>query len=388
MPEILEHKNRISLYIHFPFCLRRCSYCAFYSTTDLAKTEAYLQGAQRALEYFAAALPAGTVIPTVYFGGGTPSAAGKRLCGFMKRIKSLLPLTEDCEVTLEANPKTVDIDTMAAFREAGFNRISIGIQSLDDPVLKTLGRMHTAQEARQAVDDARKAGFSNISVDIMLATPGQNAASARELAEGAAKLRPDHISAYLLKIEPGTAFEKNSIGSLCPDEDLSADIYAQVCDTLAKEGFVHYEISNFARPGFESRHNNVYWELGPYIGIGPGAHSFIPDEELLRRLTGKTLTNRTFFPEDLDAFIAADDPFSLMESESQGGTAEEYVMLGLRLKKGISLKKAESLGVDMKKFAAAAKTFSAHGLAAMSGDSFALTEKGMLLSNSIISELL
>ncbi len=366
-------QRSLGLYFHIPFCLRRCPYCDFYSTTRLEDRAAYVRALCRAVE---TAPLDGCRAETIYFGGGTPSLLGEELLAVLEAVRRRLPVAEDAEITLEANPGAVTGPQLAALRRGGFNRVSLGLQAGEAAGLRALGRVHTAEEGARAVALCREAGFGNVSADIMLATPGQTLESALALAEWAAGLGVEHLSAYLLKIEPGTAFARAGTAALCPDGDRAADIYLAVSRRLGDLGLRHYEISNFARPGYESRHNTRYWRLGEYLGIGPSAHSFFGGR-------------RFFFPPDLDGFLGAADPWSLPEDDGPGGGWEELVMLALRLADGLDLALARAL--DPGRTAALegrAPLLEKNGLLAREGDRLALTEQGFLLSNEIIVRLL
>lgn len=362
----------ISIYVHIPFCLSRCAYCDFYSTTDPRCMDPYLAALLRAVSRAPAE---GCCARTVYFGGGTPSLFGGRLLTVLDALRARFPLAPDAEVTLEANPATVTPALLERLREGGFNRISFGLQDCGDDRLRVLGRRHTVREGEEAVRMARAAGFSNLSGDMMLATPGQTPEGASALAEYLCGLELPHISAYLLRIEPGTPFARDGMAARCPDDDASAEIYLAACDTLRRAGYRHYEISNFARPGFESRHNLVYWRLEEYLGLGPAAHSM---------LAGR----RFFFPRDLAGFIAAEDPWTLTEPEGDGGGGEEYLMLSLRLAEGLDYAEAERRGLDPRELRGRAAPMAAAGLLTLRGDGFSLTERGWLVSNAVIASLL
>lgn len=362
----------VSLYLHIPFCVRRCPYCNFYSTTNLELRRDFTAAMVRAIEK---APLEGRIARTVYFGGGTPSLLGESLITVLEAVRRRLPVEETAEITLEANPGTVEPGLLLQLRQAGFNRISFGLQAGDEEGLKRLGRIHTADQGRQAVELARQAGFENISVDIMLATPGQDIPTARRLAEQAADLGVPHISAYLLKVEPDTPFGRQGIQALCPDEDQTADIYLEVCRTLEEGGFGHYEISNFARPGFESRHNRAYWLLEDYLGIGPAAYSCMNGE-------------RFHFPPDLKAFVERENPWSLRQEDGPGGDGEELLMLSLRLGEGLNLSRWAKAGFSPEELRKKAAPMVRAGLCGMDEHRLWLTDEGFLLSNSIITALL
>ena len=264
----------LSLYIHFPWCVRKCPYCDFNShevRAGIPEAE-YIDALLTDLE---AALPevAGRAARTVFIGGGTPSlisAAG--LDRLLAGVSSRLTLATDAEITLEANPGAIEAAKFAAFRAAGVNRLSLGIQSFDDAKLAALGRIHSSDEAKRAIDLALH-HFGRVNLDLMYALPGQTLAEARRDIETAVAFGPGHVSAYHLTIEPNTAF--GHAPPAVPDDDLAADMQEMVEATLAAAGYAHYETSAFARPGEQCRHNLNYWTFGDYLGIGAGAHSKI-----------------------------------------------------------------------------------------------------------------
>lgn len=362
----------LSLYFHIPFCKTRCPYCDFYSTTDLALRSGFIAALVRWVE--SAPVESGVTVPTVYFGGGTPYLLGTGLLQVLEAVARRFSLAPDCEITLEANPGDLEPETLGALRRGGFDRLSLGLQAADDRGLRTLGRRHTPEQNHRAVELARQAGFSNLSVDIMLATPGQTVAGAAALADYAADLSPEHISAYLLKVEPGTPFYREGVQSRCPDPDLSADIYLAVCHRLRERGYQHYEISNFARPGYQSRHNLVYWEGGEYLGLGPSAAS--------------CLGGRRFrFPGDLGGMMAARDPWRLAADEGPSGGLSELVMLSLRLAKGLDTRLVAELGGNVGRLLRRAAVLERAGYLTVRDGVAALTEVGFLVSNSIIADL-
>ena len=264
--------SSLGIYIHVPFCGRKCAYCDFYSV-NWTKTaaESYTAAVLRNIRHYS---DNSQLVDTVYFGGGTPSLlAPQQIGNIIDEIRKGFQLADDAEITLEANPCTLNAEKLAQLRSIGVNRLSIGVQSMIDEELKVLGRVHTAERAEQAVLDAAAAGFENISCDLMIALPEQKAESLRYSAEKLAALPIQHISAYILKTENGTPFDCEEIRRRLPDEDASAELYLQMVELLEKRGFMQYEVSNFAKKGYESRHNTRYWKCSDYLGIGPAAHS-------------------------------------------------------------------------------------------------------------------
>ena len=366
------NRRPLSLYFHIPFCKTRCPYCDFYSTIDLSLRDEYTDALVRWVE--TAPAEEGVTVPTVYFGGGTPYLLGTKLLKVLDAAARRFSLASDCEITLEANPGDLGPEVLSQLRRGGFNRLSLGLQAGDEEGLKTLGRRHTLEQNHRGVALARRAGFSNLSVDIMLATPGQTVKKAAGLADYAADLSPEHISAYLLKVEPGTPFHREKVQSRCPDPDLSADLYLAVCRRLRERGYQHYEISNFARPGYESRHNLVYWEGGDYLGFGPSAAS--------------CMEGRRFrFPDDFYGLLAEKDPWRLVIDKGPSGGLDELVMLSLRLSRGLDTRLVAEQGGDARELLRRAAPLERAGYLSIRDGVVALTEEGFLVSNGVIGTL-
>ncbi|MGN0660104.1 MAG: radical SAM family heme chaperone HemW [Oscillospiraceae bacterium] len=363
--------EKIGVYIHVPFCIRKCPYCDFYSLPFNDDTAAaYTAAVLRNIKAYAGKFEA----DTLYFGGGTPSLLGGRLVKIVSAAKEAFGL-ENAEITLEANPKTVDSRLLCELSEGGFNRISFGVQSLSPKELAALGRIHTADEALGQIALARRCGFENISADLMLATPYQTEKSALESVLGLSRSGVDHISAYMLKIEEGTRFYSENMQRLCPNEDETAEIYLSVCEELERLGYAQYEISNFAKPGSESKHNLKYWESGHYLGIGPSAHSYIEN----RRFAVKN---------DLKAFISSPVQEIYVTDENPGGE-EEYAMLALRLAKGV--KRAEfsrKFGEESYERLLANAQKLPKCYVNIGKDGFNLTKEGFLISNTLIGKII
>lgn len=341
----------IGLYIHVPFCVKKCPYCDFYSG-ELRRTEDYTRAVLRNIARY------NETYDTIYFGGGTPSLIPK-IAGEVLRAAAHTP---DAEITFECNPETVTDDTLLALKNAGVNRLSFGVQSLENEELSALGRIHTAEKAQEIICRAHDLGFGNISADLMLGIPYQTEQSLSRTISALCELPITHISAYILKIEPNTRFGRNP--PEIPNEDEQAALYLQTVDQLAASGFAQYEISNFSRAGYESRHNLKYWRCEEYIGIGAAAHSYYG---------GK----RYAVSRDLAAFIENEaQPEELTDDHPD--PAEERVMLGLRLTEGIPLtpELSERLSLVPKH------------LYKTENNRLSLTPEGFLVSNEIISLLI
>lgn len=322
-----------ALYLHIPFCRRKCPYCDFYSlaghTSQLAQ---YPDLLNRHLRLAADSGRWQGPLSTVFFGGGTPSLLpAAAVARVLAAARAEFGLEATAEVTLEANPGTVSPATLAGYRLAGVNRLSLGVQSLDDAGLRTLGRVHTAAEACQAVVWARQAGFSNLSLDLMFALPGQTVADLQAEIDRLLALSPDHLSCYGLSVEEQTPFyHLHRRGGLAlPDEECYAELFLALHERLTRAGYDHYEISNYARPGLQCRHNLVYWRRQCYLGVGAGAHSFL-DAEWGERLA---------VAPDLDRYARCldrgEDPAHSLETFDRRGAMAETLYLGLRTAAGV-----------------------------------------------------
>ncbi len=360
------------VYIHVPFCDGKCPYCDFYSLRgDDALLERYTARlCQRILAWEGEDVSA----ETVYFGGGTPNLLGApRLARVLQAVARRFAPGAAAEVTLEANPTHVDRAFFQQARQAGFNRLSLGLQSANEEELRLLGRAHSPADAARAVEDARAAGFENISLDLMLALPGSTAQTLGQSIEFAAGLGVEHLSAYLLKVEEGTPFAVRKVQPL--EEDAAAGQYLFLVEELAKRGYEQYEISNFARPGRESRHNLIYWHDEEYLGFGPAAHSFFRGR-------------RFYWPRDLEGFLQGNPPVE----DGAGGDFEEFAMLGLRLTEGLTRARCverfgEAGGAQLDRLMERAKRLPRE-LVRLEPDRLALTPRGFLVSNGVLGELL
>lgn len=338
------------LYIHIPFCKSKCPYCDFFSVKyDEMLAERYTDRLIAEMKKYSGSFD------TIYFGGGTPSIINADLIGkIINAAKEQFDISADCEITVECNPsKNLERD-FEKYVSFGVNRISLGMQSARNEERFALGRSAGQAEVAKAVNDAKKAGIANISLDVMLGTPKQTLDTLDETFAFIDKMNVTHISAYMLKIEEGTRFYEMRDRLALPDEDTVADMYLKTIGSLKALGFHQYEISNFSKPGFESRHNLKYWELVPYLGLGASAHSYFG---------GK----RFFYDEN---FNCIDD--------GTGGSVEEKIMLGLRLNKGIE---KNLIKKDVSAFVSA-------GLMRETDCKIALTPNGMLVSNLIIGEII
>ena len=358
--------NDLGLYIHIPFCKAKCAYCDFYS---LARSEGRMDAYRAALAAFlraAAPEAQGHCVDTVYFGGGTPSFFGAaRLAALLEAVFDVFTVSSDAEITFEANPESArDVSVLRTLRGAGFIRVSLGMQSADERELRAIGRVHTARDTAETVAAARKAGFDNLSLDLIYGLPAQTRERWRGNLAAAVALAPEHLSCYALKVEPGTPLYARRGSAALPDDDAQADMYLDAVDFLAANGYAQYEISNFAKPGRESRHNLKYWTLGEYLGFGPGAHSDFGGR-------------RFAIARDLGAFLAGDIAYNEDAAVPPRERAAERVMLGLRLTRGLAAD--ELAGAE-----AVLRECAAHGLAEQADGRWRLTARGFLVSNAII----
>ena len=367
----------VGLYIHIPFCAGKCPYCDFYSLAAEDETfRAYTAAAVNSIIRWANKLS--RPFDTLYFGGGTPSLIGaERLADLAETAAAAFGTVNMPEITVECNPSNVGAENarfdFERLKQAGINRISLGLQSAVDTERTALGRKGTAADTVRAIQRAKAAGITNISLDLMLGIPGQTQDSLKRSVDFCAAAGITHVSAYMLKIEEGTPFAARKGLLNLPDEDKVCDYYLQTIEELEQAGFKQYEISNFARPGFASRHNLKYWHCEEYLGIGPAAHSFIDGR-------------RFYYERDLEAFLNGCAPVQ----DGEGGGFEEYAMLRLRLNEG--LKESETLdkygfGIP-ETMRERAKIYAEQGLLNLDVKGIYFTPKGFLLSNKIIGELL
>ena len=375
-------QKKLGIYVHIPFCKSKCEYCDFYSlggSRDRRVTDDYLQALADHIKESGRLTPE-HVVDTIYFGGGTPSFFGaENLEKTLDEIRRRFRLDPDPEITLEANPDSVTKASLKKLLRAGFNRISIGVQSDDDEMLKKLGRPHTYEQARQAVARAREVGFTNVSVDLMYGLPNQTLTAWKETVENVLTLKPDHLSAYALRVEEGTPLWGYRDCANLPDDDKQAEMYLAACRILQDYGYEHYEISNFAKPGFVSRHNMKYWELGEYLGFGPSAAS---------DFAGKRFSAVADLRGYIDGIRQHGPILRECETIPMRERAGEYVMLRLRTNRGINAEEYEKgFLMPFKPLEALLSRFEARGYAKKEEDNWVLTEQGWLVSNQIILAL-
>lgn len=371
-------ESAIGLYLHIPFCRRKCPYCDFYSLPAISNMQMqnYVQSLLCRIAAWSEKLE--RPVGSVYFGGGTPSSLpSDGIAAVLNAVRAQMTLLPDAEITLECNPsdiggETPSFDLEQAVR-AGVNRVSLGLQSASDAERSLLGRRGTVVQVTQAAARVRALGVRNLSLDLMLAIPGQTKESLRASVFYCAQQGATHVSAYLLKIEAGTPFSQKEQALRLPDEDEASDLYLYACEQLEEMGYSQYEISNFAKLGQESRHNLRYWNCEEYLGLGPAAHSF---------LDGK----RFYYPRDLQSFLRGDMPLS----DGRGGGFIEYAMLRLRLTQGlredaVSNRFGHGIPARMRSLA---QEYMQQGLLHTDTKRLALTREGFLLSNRLIATLL
>ena len=368
----------IGIYIHIPFCRKKCDYCDFYSVTVDEKLIArYVSALISHIEESAERVRSN--IDTIYFGGGTPSVLGaKRLIAILKAVRKKYTVDKLAEITVELNPESTDLKLLKRLRRAGFNRVSIGFQSCVDGELEKLGRIHDFDSAKQAYFAARQAGFDNISIDMMYGVESQTMESLDRSLGEIISLEPDHISFYGLKEEEGTPLY-NRWDKELPSEDEQADMYLRICEALGENGYEHYEISNWCRPGYRSRHNMKYWRLEPYLGFGPAAHA---------DCFGVRYSNVRDIKSYIDGIESDTEIIDSFEEIPAKERAAEYIMLRLRTADGIIPEDLKRLyRIDPDNLLPTVDNYTAQGLMKNDGV-WTLTDNGYLLSNRIILELL
>jgi len=375
---------KTSLYLHIPFCRCKCDYCDFNSFDSSGMSpEEYVPLLLDEMTARARRFSVSNV-PTVYFGGGTPSLLQPRLVArLLQAASELFPMDVAAEITLEINPGTVTPESLHGYRSAGVNRLSVGVQSLDERELALLGRIHTAGQAVETVSAARRAGFDNIGLDLMHTLPGQSLGRWEKTLRQAVALGVEHISAYGLSIEEGTPFgARFARGELIPvDPELGADMFELTRDFLQTSGYEHYEISNFALPGYRSRHNQVYWRRGSYLGFGAGAHSFA------RQAAAGLRWNNPSGLDEYATFVAA-GAVGDVEHVSRHDAMAEFFFLGLRMLEGVDLAAfAAEFGILAEKaFPTVLERFTDAGMLNREGDLLRLTRRGLMLANRVLAE--
>ena len=377
------------LYIHIPFCRQKCPYCAFFSQEHSAENLShYVELLCAEMGLIAKKATSRHKLDSIYFGGGTPSLMDfQQIARLIEQVGQTFGVAAQTEITLEANPGTVDYPRLAEFRQAGVNRLSLGIQSFDDRMLTTLGRIHTAHEALAAFSAARRADFSNIGIDLINSLPAQTREMWRTDLDQALQLAPEHISVYGLTIEEGTIFaaQYSENNPQLPDEELAVEMFEAADDLLGSHGYEHYEIANYARPGFRSGHNSGYWHRDGYLGLGAGAHSYLKDTGYGTRFGNVA---------NLDTYARTIHGGELPRTEITHLTREdamaEHMFLGLRMSDGVVFETFErEFGIAIKDiFGKQLEILQFQGLLSVNTVAVSLTRRGMLLSNQVFQQFL
>ncbi len=364
--------NTIGIYIHIPFCRGKCPYCDFFSIRGNKNDYiSYVNILKENIKFWSNKTE--KTVDTIYIGGGTPSLIGADLIyEILKSVKNNFTVSDNAEITMEANPTSADSFDFSMLRSFGLNRVSLGMQSANNNELKKLGRSHTTSDVLNTINHIKNSGINNISLDLMLGIPEQTLDSLRKSIDFCVNAGITHISSYILKLEKNTYFYKNKDRIVFPDEDLTSELYLFTIDYLRKNGFNQYEISNFSKSGYESKHNLKYWNLDEYIGIGPAAHSFFNKK-------------RFFYGRSIDDFKN-----NIIINDGFGGNKEEYIMLKLRLTEGINLDEYKKVfGENVSKdFFNKIDLYSKSGYMNYNNNKISFTSKGFLVSNSIISDLI
>ena len=376
-------KTKLGIYVHIPFCRSKCQYCDFYSlggSREKDLIDLYLQALPAHIRECGARATAYTV-DTVYFGGGTPTFFGAEgLVQIFNELQRRFDVSPEAEVTFEANPDSATAQVLQKLHSEGFNRMSLGVQNDNDELLKKLGRPHSYEQAVAAVKNARKAGFDNISLDLIYGLPGQSFDQWKATLDHVLELEPEHLSCYGLKVEEGTPLWEYRDCCNLPDDDDQADMYLYTCDRLAEAGFRQYEISNFAKPGYASRHNLKYWLGDEYLGFGPSAAS---------DFAGKRFTIRADLMDYVEGILHGGQILSECQEMPSRERAGEYLMLRLRTTVGVDAEEyTRRFLLPFRPIGQLLERFREMGFVRQDETRYSLTPKGMLISNRILAELL
>ncbi len=381
-------KTSLGIYVHIPFCVKKCDYCDFLSMrADDKEKEDYVTALLDEIKAYGGML-SDYVVDTIYFGGGTPSILDTFLTKkIMDAIRCNFDISKDAEISIECNPGTVTYEKTEAYRNIGINRISFGLQSANDNELKAIGRIHSYEQFLESYDYAKKAGFKNINVDLMEGLASQTIKSYSATLKKVCVLNPAHISAYSLILEEGTplynrVYEARSRGiEILPDDDVEASMYELSSKLLQKNGYMRYEVSNYAKTGFECRHNIRYWKRGEYIGFGIGASSLIKN---VRHTNTSDIKNYIENAGKTNKIVAKSEKLSIKDQ------MEEYMFLGLRMVEGVSIKKFhDEFGKKIDEvYAKVFENLRGKGLIESRGDMVRLTPRGMDIGNVVLAEFL
>lgn len=377
-------RKDLGLYLHVPFCMKKCKYCDFLSWAGSEEEqETYVQGLLKEIESYRE-FAKGYKVSTVFLGGGTPSIlSGEQIERILGAVSDVFMMDKHAEITLEMNPGTVTEEKLRSYKKAGINRLSIGLQSVKNENLKLLGRIHIYEEFLQSYELARQEGFKNISVDLISSLPGQTLESWKEELQEIVRLNPEHVSVYQLILEEGTPFYETYADhpELLPDEEVSREIYLSTGRILSEAGYEQYEISNYAKPGQESRHNLKYWDRADYLGLGLGAASMVRNIRMTNTRDLKTYLEHCSQPKTMRKDV------QFLEEPRQ---MEEFMFLGLRKTRGVSRKEFHRVfgrDMDMVYEKTLAKCLE-NGMLKEHKDRVFLSEEGVLVSNLVLSEFL
>jgi oxygen-independent coproporphyrinogen-3 oxidase len=367
-----------AVYIHIPFCRRKCHYCDFYSVARPALEQKFVDALCIEIKQ---AVPTDETAQTIYFGGGTPSLISPAsLETIMHTLHQHFRVPGDAEITLEANPEDINQANLSAWRSLGFNRLSIGIQSLDEEILKFLGRKHSSTQSLRCLDEARDAGFSKLSADLIYGIPGLTQSGWEHDIYRLLSTGIQHLSAYHLSIEPGTILQKhlNQGRFTLPDDETSYRQFTRLFEITEQEGFPWYEISNFSKPGYHSKHNSSYWNDTPYYGFGPSAHSY----------DGKS--RRWWNTSNIKAYLNQTDNSSSFEILSDKDKLNDYLITHLRTRTGLDFAAMEKLypDADIRQLKRKLDVYIQSGKARFSGNNFSLTPESLFISDSILKDIL
>jgi len=392
----ISNGKKLGIYVHIPFCVRKCAYCDFLSLENESALihKVYIKALLKEISSFSLVYGDSFAVDSIFIGGGTPTIILPSMIDeVIQAIKSCFNVEDDAEITIEANPKTLSMAKLEVYLDSGINRISIGAQSFNDYILRILGRIHLAEDIKKNYDMARACGFKNINLDLIFGIPAQSLGLWQETLASALELEPEHISFYSLQIEEGTKFHKMSLDGTLEKvtDETDRKMYQQTLKTLTGAGYVHYEISNAAKAGYECNHNIKYWTMSDYLGVGLGAHSYVE---------GKRFSNIR----DIEGYVAANlenggelpDYVKLWESSHENKISDnmsEYMFTGLRMTKGIGLSDFEdrfklSLQTAYANEWQVIDKYIKRGLLIMEGDRLKLSLKGIDISNKIMSEFM
>ena len=384
-----DHRTPYSVYIHIPFCVHRCAYCDFNTYAGMQSLmPAYVVAICREIEIVAHSAPQRLTAHTIFFGGGTPSLlSARQFESILKVIQDCFTLTEEVEISLEANPGTVSMEYLRNLQSLGFNRISLGVQSIHTEELRLLGRIHDTYDVIEAVNWARQVGFTNLNLDLIFGLPEQTLERWQATVEFILGLKPDHLSLYALTVEQGTAFGRWAKQGLLPipDPDIGADMYEQAGETLEKEGYKQYEISNWAKAGRECQHNLQYWRGLPYLGFGAGAHGFANKMRIANIIRIRSYLERLSVKNSNRDFPFPVSPATVSKTKiSKWVEMQETMMTGLRLtREGVSAEEfLKRFEVDIREvFGKEIDELNTMGLLVWDGQVVHLTKRGRLLGN-------